>query len=453
MDTVFCRDRGFYRSFFSLCVMLMLEQAIVLGVGLLDNVMIGAYNETALAGVAAVNQLQFVLQQVMNGFATGVIVLGSQFWGKGLREDARRMASTGFYVSVGVSLLILLGVSVNTRATVSIFSPDEAVIAQGVSYLNIIRFSYPVFAATTLLLGSLRGSGSVRIAVVTSVISLCVNAGLNYTLIFGHFGAPELGARGAAIATLAARITELAVVSFYMFRMDKNLRMTPGTLFRARFDNLRLYMKVCVPSVIAGFSFGSSNAVQAMILGHMSSSALSANSIATTLYQLVKVMAVGASTAASITIGQTVGKGDRDHTIRCANSLQVIFLGIGLCVALVLFAVRIPILSLYSISQETYDLASSFILLLCVVGFFMSYQMPTNTGIIRGGGDVKFIMYVDLISIWFIVIPLSYLAAFVFDWPPVLVVLCLNSDQIFKSLPAFLRVNRHKWIRDLSAER
>ena len=133
-----------------------------------------------------------------------------------------------------------------------------------------------------------------------------------------------------------------------------------------------------------------------------------------------------------------------------SRTLQVMFVAIGLILGAALFIIRIPMLGIYNISDETRALANAYMIVQSVVLVTMSYQMPVNGGIIRGGGDTKFIMIVDIISIWVIVLPLSYLAAFVWNLSPVVVIILLNSDQVFKCVPAFIRVNSYKWVRQLT---
>ena len=131
------------------------------------------------------------------------------------------------------------------------------------------------------------------------------------------------------------------------------------------------------------------------------------------------------------------------------------FLGIGVCTSTALFLLRGPVVSLYAaispdISAETCQMALDFLAVLCVTGFGTAYQMPVATGIIRGGGDAKFVLINDLISIWGIVLPVSFLAAFVFKWPPVAVIACLNADQVFKCGAAGIKVNRYTWMKKLT---
>ena len=137
------------------------------------------------------------------------------------------------------------------------------------------------------------------------------------------------------------------------------------------------------------------------------------------------------------------------------GAFLLMFVGIGVCTSTLLFLLRVPIVNLYAaispdLSPETYQMALDFILVLCVTGFGTAYQMPVSTGIVRGGGDAKFVMVNDLISIWGIVIPVSLLAAFVFEWPPVVVIACLNADQVFKCGAAFIKVNRYRWMKKLT---
>jgi Na+-driven multidrug efflux pump len=196
--------------------------------------------------------------------------------------------------------------------------------------------------------------------------------------------------------------------------------------------------------------WGLSNAMQTVILGHMNDSAIAAQSISNTVFLLLKVTSVGASSAASVLIGKTVGEGDLNKVKEYTRTLQMIFLCVGVFMSVSLFFLRRPILSLYDLSPETYRLANNFILILCVTGFGTAYEMPVLTGIVRGGGDSSFVFWNDLVSIWMIVLPLSYCAAFVFGWSPEAVVFCLNADQLFKCAAAAIKANRYRWMKKLT---
>ena len=190
--------------------------------------------------------------------------------------------------------------------------------------------------------------------------------------------------------------------------------------------------------------------MQTVILGHMTAAAIAANSVAPTLFLLVKSMAVGAASTASVVIGKTIGLGDISLVKRTAGRMQKIFLFIGIISGVILYFIRFPILQLYDLSAETKEMANQFLVILSVVIIGMSYQMPTNYGIIRGGGNAMFVVRTDLISVWLIVIPLSFFMAFVVKASPMVVVCCMNADQMFKCIPAFLEVRYGNWICKLT---
>ena len=444
------KDRQFYRSFIALGAALMLEQAVILSVNLADNLMLGHYSETALSGVAAVNQIQFVLQQIVYAVSNGMIVLGSQYWGQRRVGEIRKLTAIGAAIALGITALLFIAVSLVPRAALAMFTDDPGIAAQGVAYLGIIRFSYMFFGLTTVMLGALRIAETVKIALRVSIVSLIINISINFLLIEGRLGCPELGVKGAAIGTLAARMIECAIVARYLFAKDERLRVRPGDLARIDRGMLRDYVRVCAPIMLAALIWGGSNAVQTVILGHMDKYAIAAQTISATLFLLLKVTSVGAASAASILIGKTVGAGDMGKVREYTRTLQVIFVGIGLLLALLYTLARFPLLALYNISDETRAMAHAFMTVQTVVIFTMSYQMPVNTGIIRGGGDTRYLLILDAVALLGIVLPFSLLAAFVWNASPVVVTIILNSDQIFKCLPAFIVVNRYKWIKKLT---
>ncbi|MCI8997246.1 MAG: MATE family efflux transporter [Lachnospiraceae bacterium] len=445
-------DRTFYRKFFSIYVALVLQNVVTLSVNLADNMMLGAYSETALAGVTAVNQIQFVYQQLLMALGDGLVILGSQYWGKQETGPLKKIAASAMHAALIIGILLFTLVSLFPYHAVGIFTPDRPIIQEGVSYLGIIRFTYLFFAVTQLLLAVLRSIGIVRVAFVLSVFTFFVNCGINYVCIYGHFGVPPMGAAGAAVGTLTARILECAILIYYIIKKEKVLRLRLKDYFS--FDRVlyKDYIKITSPMLLVQGLWGVNTALQTVILGHMTAAAISANSAASNLFLMVKSMAVGAASAASIIIGKTIGSGDIPLTKAYARIMQRMFLVIGLASGVLLFFLRIPILSIYDLSPATKDMANTFLIILSIVCVGTSYQMPTNNGIIRGGGNAMFVVKLDLISIWLIVLPLSFFMAFVAKASPAVVVCCLNADQIFKCVPAFLEAHYGNWIRKLTRD-
>lgn len=446
------KDKSFYRTFGRLFFMIVLQNAIVLSVNLADNLMIGSYSETALSGVAAVNSLQFLYQQLTIGIGDALVTMGSQYWGQGRTAPIKQLGKAALLAGAFLGVLLFALTSLFPYQIVGLFSETEAIVEQGVQYLSIVRWTYLFFAVSSTLLSLLRTVEIVRISTVVSAIALVTNCSINYMLISGNLGAPELGVRGAAIGTLIARALELCIILSYYIFIDKRLCVRKDDLLKTDFSLMRDYFKHCLYFVMVSFIFGSSVALQNVILGNLSDSAIAANSIASTLFQMLKVMAVGAASATAIIIGKTVGQGDMKKLKEYVRTFQCIFLCISLLTGVTLFIIRSFILEFYDLTPETYAMAKNFLLVLCITGMGTAYQMPVNIGIVRGGGDSKFVFINDLISIWGIVLPLSFLGAFVFHWDPTVVLLCLNSDQIFKCAAAAIKANRYKWVKKLTRE-
>ena len=469
------KNKTFYRNFFSIYIALVLQNVVTLSVNLADNMMLGAYSETSLAGVAAVNQIQFVYQQFLLALGDGLVIFCSQYWGKRQTAPMKKIAATAMHAGLLIAIALFVLVSLFSRQAVGIFTTDGPIIGEGVRYLRIIRFTYLFFAVTQLLLAALRSAETVRIAFQLSILTFFINCGINYVLIFGNFGAPRMGVRGAAVGTLIARMIECAVLIAYIAKKDKNLNLKLKDYLQFKVQvlillcdknlNLKLkdylqfdrvlakdYFKVTAPMLFVQGLWGVNTALQTVILGHMKATAIAANSVASTLFLMVKSTAVGASSAASVIIGNTIGTGDIARVKEYSGRLQKMFIVIGVLSGIFLFFIRIPVLGLYDLQPATKEMANAFLIILSVVCVGMSYQMPTNNGIIRGGGNAMFVVKMDLVSIWMIVLPLSFIMAFVVKASPIVVVCCLNADQIFKCVPAFLESHYGNWIRKLTRE-
>jgi len=450
--------RMFRRGFIRMLVVVALQNVIVYGVNLLDNIMLGGYTELALSGVALVNQVQFLLQMLIVGAGDGTIVLASRFWGEKNIPDIKKTAKVALRLGFLIASVLFVFAFFFPSALLGILTDKPHVIAEGAKYIRIVCFSYFFFAATQVLLGMLRSVETAWIGFVNSLAALGVNGVLNYILIYGHLGAPEMGVKGAAVATLISRVVEFLIVVCYLAFGDKKLHVRLSELVGLRLDReiFRKFMKISLPVILSGGSWGVAQAMQTAILGRLTDSVISANSIATTVFSIMSVCLYGSATAASVMIGKTIGQWNESGGTEAAlmteiryrtGWLQCVFLGLGVATGAGLFFVKDIIIGAYNISAETKVLAVLFMTVLSVTVVGTSYQMPCLTGILRGGGDTKFVLINDIIFMWGLVLPTSFLAAFVFELSPVIVFICLKSDQILKCFVAVVKVNRYKWLK------
>lgn len=445
----FTRDPAFYKALLSMMIVVALQKLVAYSVNMIDNVMLGSYSQDALSGAATVNQVFFMVQCFANAIGNALSVLGAQYWGEKRLGPIRALTGVSLVAALVFSVLSFTLCALFPEELLGLFTTSPAIIAQGVEYLDLIKWSFVLFILSTVLTSALRSVGVVRITFWVSLVSLLLNAGINYTLIFGRFGFPEMGVRGAAVGTVAARAVELAILLVYMVRQrDRKLlgreTIRPGTALT------RDYIKIFVPIMLSQVLWGVSVPMQTAILGHLSDAAIAANSVATTFYSYLKVVVQAVSATNAVLIGNAIGRGEMESIRAEGRTLSVISLAVGMVMGAALYLLRQPLLSLYNLTPEATALAGDMIALMSVIMVFMSYQMPVCFGVLQGGGDTRFCTLLNTLSIWLVVMPLSFAAAFWWKLPVLWVVLVIQSDQIFKCLPVFLRFRGYRWIKKLT---
>lgn len=447
------KDSGFYKAFFMMTFTMALQNLIVFGVNLADSVMMGAYNETALSGVGICNNIQFFLNMAASGISSGMTVIASQYWGKKEIKPIFKVSAVAMWICIVFTMLIFAFAAFAPEFLIRLFTDKESVIGQAVLYLDVIKYTYLMYALSTILLAILRSVETVKIGFYVSLSSFAINIFLNYVLIYGKFGAPELGIRGAAIATLVSRAIELIVVVIYILFVDKKLKMRVKDLFILDTAMIKDYFKTGLPLMMSSVSWGIAMSIQGAIIGRLVESAIAANSIATTLFQVATVICYASSNVACVLIGKTIGENKPMEIIkRRSKNLQLIFLAIGVVSSLVLLISKNLIIDFYNATPQTVEITNQFIWVLCVTIIGTAYEAPCLCGIVSGGGETSFVLKNDIIFMWLIVLPLSALSAFVFKFPVAVTFACLKADQVLKCAVAVVKVNSFNWVKTVTRD-
>jgi putative MATE family efflux protein len=444
------RERSFYKTFFSIAGAIAVQGIITFTVNLADNIMIGAYSQTAMSGVALVNQIHYLMQMISSGIASGVVVLAAQYWGKGEREPIKRIIGMGMKFAAATGLIFTFGTFFFPSQALSVLTNDKEIIAQGVEYLKYICFTYLIFIISNTLILTFRSVETTKIAPITALSSLLVNIALNYVLIFGRFGFPEMGARGAGLATLIARLVELSIVIIYVRFRDKKLKIRFVEWFKNDWYYFKDYVNIAVPVVISSSFWGVGQFAQTAILGHVSASAIAANSISAAIFQIATIFFHASSGAGSVIIGKTIGSGQLEKIKGYSRTLQIIFLLLGIISGILILLMRSFIIDFYTLTPEARELTRTFMLILAITAVGTSYEFPVIAGIVQSGGDTRYALIVDTIFTFLFTLPLAALSAFVFNWSAVVTFIILKADQIIKCLPNGIKVNRYKWVRVLT---
>lgn len=446
------KEKTFYKSFMILSLSLALQNLLTYGVNMMDTLMLGRYSQNAMGGVSLCNQIQFLLQMLVVGAGEGAVVMGSQYWGRKKLEPIPHIIGVALRFGGALAVLLFILVFGWPNQILSLLSNDPAVIAEGAKYFSIIRYTYVIFTITNILVASLRSIGVVRIGYMISGSTLVINVCLNYLLIYGNLGFPEMGVRGAACATLIARCVELIIVIWFLKYRENVLNLNLRKLLHIDTSYVRDYMKVSLPVLINQALWGVAQMVQTGILGHLGGDVTAANAISVQVYQVLSVVCYGAASAAGIVVGRTIGEDNEKKLHPLVTTLQVLFISIGLCSGLAIFLLRGPILAAFggTLTENAYRLSRQFMLVLAITTVGTSYQMACDNGIIRGGGDTAFSAKMNLVSMWCIIVPFSAMAAFWWKCPPVAVFFLLKWDQLYKAIPVGIRLHSWKWVKKVT---
>lgn len=445
------KDRNFYKVLFSITLPIAAQNFITFTVSLADSLMLGKVGEVALSGANLANQLFFILMIVTFGVTSAAMVFASQYWGKDDVYSMKRVITIMLRLAAVISLVASALAICIPETVMSWYSDDPEVIEAGASYLRIIGWAYPFYSITNAMASVLRSAHIVKISIFIYLSSLIVNVSLNWVLIFGNLGAPELGVRGAAIATSVARVVEFIILIIYLSFFEKKIHYTFKDLFVPVKDYLEAFLKTGAPVVMNEAIWSIGTSVLSMIIGHISTEFVSANSIANIIWQCVWVVISGMGNATSVVIGNAVGRGeDKKLILNKAKTIVLLSAAMGIVSAGILLIIRGPVINFYEVSAATKALAYDLIVSYALVIVLQAMSMQYVVGIFRGGGDTKTAAIVDVFFLWTVAIPLGAFTGLVLGWAPPFVYLMLRSDELLKNIIGFFRLRSGKWIRDIT---
>ena len=452
------RDREFYKTIFRISLPAAFQALVSFLVVVADDIMVSKLSggASAQAAVTQVNSLTAFYTATLTGLVSGSSVLIAQYWGKRDMMRIRKVFSIVFWICIMTALVFTFVARLFPGAVTGLVISAKETQVSGLAreYLRIACLTFLPYAVTTSLIGMLRSIEVVKITLVTTVVALALNISLNALLIFGLCGFPALGVSGAAIATLITRIVEMAMVVAYTFCIQKQLAIKPKNLLEIDRTLARDYARYGLPVGLTDMQWSLIGILKSAIIGQMGVAFMAANSIASSMANLGTMFTFALAGGACVVVGKAVGKGDYDAAREYSKTIQLMFLMIGIAMAALVFALRVPFTRLYGSAKdpEVYSLATTMIAILAVTLIGTSYHASCFIGINRGAGDSRFVAMVDSICGWLIVLPATALCAFVFKAPLPIVFLATRVDQCFKWVIAMLRLRGDKWIRNVTRE-
>lgn len=442
--------KHFYKIVFALVLPMALQNLINVGVSTADVVMLGKVGETSLSASSLAGQVQFIMFLILFGISSGASVLTAQYWGKKDTRTIEKVMGITLLIAFVIAVVFTIIALLIPNQVMRIFSNEEDVIIEGVAYLRIIAFSYIFSTLTLIILNVLRSVERVIIATVVYSISLLANIILNYIFIFGKLGLEPMGIRGAAIATVIARIIELIIVLIYFKLVNNDIRFHFKDLFLKDKLLVKDFIKYSTPVILNELIWGAGISTIAGIIGHLGKSAVAANSITQVTRQLAMIVSFGMSSAAAILIGKAIGENDEERARLYSKRFVRLSIIFGVIGAFVVLIVSFVIKDMLTISDQAKDYMRSMMFIMSYFAIGQSYNATLVVGVFRAGGDTKFGLYIDTFIMWGVSIVLGFIGAFVLKLPVPIVYAILLSDEIIKIPVTTRRYKTMKWLKNVT---
>ncbi len=443
--------KDLYIRMAQIAIPISLQQLITVGINLMDTIMLSSMGDAQLSASSLAGQFIALFQICCMGIGMGANVLTSRFWGMkdipSLKKAVTIMLRFLFVFATAFTIVTVAA----PEWIMTIYAPgDPVTIAYGATYL---RWMIPTYYCMGLALTCtivLRSVGQVKIPLACSIFAFFVNVFFNWVFIFGKLGAPRMEIAGAALGTLIARIFELGFICGYFFFIDKRIAYRLRDITMKCRDLVREYFRVSIPVLISDSLLALGNNAVAMIMGRIGPAFVAANSVTTVVQQLSSVLTQGIANASGIITGHTMGEGDYKKAQRQGYTFLIIGFLIGGFAALVIFILRGPIINYYEVSPEAKAIAYELMDAISFIVVFLAMNSILTKGVLRAGGDTKFLMIGDVLFLWIVSIPMGYLAGLVFHWSSFWIYTMLKLDQIIKCVWCYFRLRSGKWLKKIN---
>ena len=444
-------DKHFYKQVAAIALPISAQSLITIGVNMTDTVMLGKLGETALSASALANQFISIFQICCMGIGMGASVLTSRFWGMQDKHSLRKAVTIMLRLCFVFGLAFTLATVITPDGLMRIYTNDPEIIQAGASYF---RWSIPCywllgFSLTCTIV--LRSVGQVRLPLICSICAFFINVFFNYMFIFGAFGAPRMEVAGAALGTVIARVFEFCFICGYFLFVDKRVGYRLKHLTMKCRDLVGDYLSISIPVLVSDTLLGLGNSAVAMVMGRVGATFVAANSITTVTQQLSTVFIQGIGNASSIITGHTLGQGELDKAQRQGFTFLGLGFVVGLLGGLLIMIISGPVISFYDITAETKGIAEQLMIAVGFIVIFQSMNSILTKGVLRGGGDTKFLMVADILFLWVASVPLGALAGLVWHMPAFWIYTFLKIDQIIKSVWCVFRLSSKKWIKRIDS--
>jgi len=442
-------DTQLYKQMIQIAIPISLQQLITVGVNLMDTIMLSGMGDAQLSASTLAGQFISLFQICCMGIGMGASVLTSRFWGMHDAHSLKKAVTIMLRFCLVFSSAFTIAVLAAPAFIMRIYSPDPEIVKYGVVYLRWLLPTYFCMGFSLTCTIVLRTVGLVRIPLFCSILAFFINVFFNWVFIFGNLGAPRMEIAGAALGTLIARIFEFCFICGYFFFRDQRISYRLHMVFSECRSLLNEYMRISIPVLISDSLLAIGNNAVAVIMGHIGTTFVAANSVTTVVQQLSSVLTQGISNASGIITGHTMGEGDYEKAQKQGYTFLFIGFVIGLFAAMIILVFRNPIINYYKVTPEAKEMAYELMNAILIIIVFQAMNSILTKGVLRAGGDTKFLMAGDILFLWVASIPLGALAGLVLHWSPFSIYMMLKIDQIIKCVWCYFRLRSGKWLKKI----
>lgn len=449
MSLSFLRDRVFLRSMLAIALPVAFQQLITASLNMIDVLMVGQLGETSVAALGLANQIFFLLILFLFGVTSGMSIFTAQYWGKGDVENIRKVLGICLVIAVTVATAFTLAATLIPHRLMSFYTEDQEVIRLGSDYLRIVGLSYILMAITVSYIAVLRSITMVAITVVVSVVALGLKTILAYLLIFGVGGFPELGVRGAAIATAFGWGFQCILLLILVYRLKTPLAANPFSFFHFNrpfaVNVLKTSMPAAINEVLWSVGITSYNAVYARI----GTDAIAAININATIEELMFVLFIGLGNACAVMVGNKIGAGEKEIAFEYGRRFLIIGVTVAIIGGAIIFSLRETVVSLYEISPSAANSLRGLMFVFAASAWLKMLNFILFIGTMRAGGDTRYAMFTELFSIWVVGVPSALIGGFVLHLPVYGVYALVLLEEAVKAIVVIRRFLSRRWIHDL----
>ncbi len=445
-------DRAFNRDLVRLALPIALQELMLAAVAAGDAAMLGRVAQAEMTAVSLATQIQFIQNMIMSAATAAGAILGAQYWGRRDRETVRDIFAMMLRLCGLVSLAFCLACELIPEQLMRIFSGDADIIRIGADYLRIAGWSYLLTGVIQCYLTVMKITDHQQASAWISSVTVALNLLFNGVLIFGWFGLKPMNARGAALATLIARVIELVWVVLLSGRADY-VQASVKRLLRRERQLGRDFARCGLPLLGGALFWGVGFTSYTAIIGQMGPDAAAATPVAAVVRDLVCCLTNGIAIGGGILVGNELGAGRLDRGKACGDRLMRMSYLIGFGSTAVVLMVTPAVLAYMDLSEQAAEYLVGMMVIMAVYMIGRAVNTVTINGVFGAGGDTLFDMYSLAVTMWGIAIPLAWLGAFVFGWDPRLVYACTCLDEVGKIPWVMAHYRKYRWVKDLTRER